>query len=286
MGVITAIVLLSIKAPGQNQAVLEVNTILMESTFKAEGRNAQGQPTSGTAFVMGRPFPNQVNKFRYVLITAAHVLQEMQGDTAVLDLRRKTDTGDWVRLPVPIPIRGNGQSLWTKHPDADVAVMYIRIPDVVSIPLVSTSVLADDEVLSRFEIHPGDELECLGYPLGLEANDAGFPILRSGKIASYPLLPTSKTKNFLFDFRIFKGNSGGPVYFTQSNRFYKGAMHLGETIGIIIGLVTEEKVLSEQITGPYSAEFRQLQLGLAVVVHAALIKEAINMLPSPETLQD
>ena len=30
----------------------------------------------------------------------------------------------------------------------------------------------------------GDELLCLGYPLGAEANDAGFPILRSGKIAS------------------------------------------------------------------------------------------------------
>jgi hypothetical protein len=274
----------------QSDKDFDLNTVLMESTFKLEGQTAQGQTTIGTAFVMGRPYPRkpgeQAQKARYVLITAAHVLEEMQGDTATLYLRRKIDNDNWAKVPLAIPIRANGQPLWTKHPSADVAVMYIRLPSEVSIPLLSTDLLADDSMIQQYEIHPGDELKCLGYPLGLEANDAGFPVLRSGTIASYPLLPTNATKVFLFDFRVFKGNSGGPVYFVDSNRTYKGHTMVGESIHFIMGLVSGERLFQQQIPGPYSEEVRQLQLGLAQVVHASLIKEAINSLPSPDTLPD
>jgi hypothetical protein len=117
----------------------------------------------------------------------------------------------------------------------------------------------------------------------MESSDAGFPVLRSGKIASFPLLPTARTKTFLLDFLVFKGNSGGPVYMVESTRTYKQSTHLG-TIYFIAGIVTEERSFSEQFIGQYSAEMHQYQLGLAVVVHASLIKEAIYMLPSPETL--
>ncbi len=278
--------LLGVEGSAQSEKDIELNTVLMESTFKLEGRTAQGHPSFATAFVMGRPFPNEAKKARYVLITAAHVLDEMQGESVVLHLRRKVDADNWAPLPLVIRIRANSQPLWTKHPDADVAVIYVRLPNEVSLTLLSTDLLADDKALSDFEIHPGDELTCLGYPLGLAANNAGFPILRSGKIASYPLLPTRTTKTFLFDFRIFKGNSGGPVYFVQYNRTYQGKSYLGQTIHFIIGLVSQESLFQQQISGPYSEEVRQLQLGLALVVHASLIKQAINMLPSPETLPD
>jgi len=290
VGGLVAFLLLLQGASAQDRKNLELNTILMESTFKIEGRNSQGQPTIGTVFIMGRPFPNQAvdkpQKARYVLITAAHVLDEMQGDTALLHLRRKSDDDSWVRFPFPISIRGNGQPLWKKNPNADVAAMYIRLPNEISIPLVTTDLLADDKALSEFEIHPGDELECLGYPLGMEANDAGFPILRSGKISSYPLLPTEKTKTFLFDFRVFKGNSGGPVYFVQSNRIYGSGFNVGNSIRFIIGVVSAESLIQQQISGLYSEEFRQYPLSLAVVVHASLLKQTINLLPSPETLPD
>jgi hypothetical protein len=50
----------------------------MESTFRLEG-----QGSMGTAFVLGRPFPNQPGKVRYLLVTAAHVLENMKPDTAL-----------------------------------------------------------------------------------------------------------------------------------------------------------------------------------------------------------
>jgi hypothetical protein len=258
----------------------DINTILMQSTFKIEGPNGQGQSVQGTAFIVARPIPDHPLTALYVLVTAAHVLEDMPSDNAILQLRRRAN-GGWVRIPMPIRIRANGQPLWRKHPQADVAVMYVPVPGDAGLEMASTDLLASDADLAKFEIHPGDELECLGYPLGLEANDAGFPVLRSGTIASYPLLPTATTKSFLFDFRIFKGNSGGPVYFTDRNRYYGNTTHLGETIRLLVGLVSQESVMPEHIIGPYSEELRQLQLGLAVVIHASLIKQAIELLPAP-----
>src|SRR2546427_3532231 len=106
----------------------------------------------------------------------------MQGDNIVLHMRREKKAGEWERLLVPLQIRSSGHDLGTKHPQADVAVMYISVPRDVAIPLVTTNLLADDKTLQEFEIHPGDEVNCLGFPLGAESNDAGFPVLRSGKI--------------------------------------------------------------------------------------------------------
>jgi hypothetical protein len=277
----SALALASLTALAQEKPPLEINKVLMESTFKIEGPAASGT-TLGTAFILGRPIPSQAPKARFVMVTAAHVLENIQGENAVLDLRRSPAPSQWERLPFPIKIRTGQSPLWAKHPNADVAVMYVALPHSVSIPLLPTDLLADDKMLSEFEIHPGDELNCLGYPLGLESNSAGFPILRSGKIASYPLLPTKQTLSFLFDFRVFEGNSGGPVYFAQSNRTYGGTTQLGQTIQFLVGLVTRESIQPQVIQLPYLTELRQLQLELAQVVHASFIKEAVNLLPSPE----
>ena len=90
----------------------------------------------------------------------------------------------------PEPLLSETQ-FWTRHPQADVAAMYIRLPVDVLPSILPTTLLAEDEGLKAYGLHPGDELNCLGYPLGAESNPSGFPILRSGKIASYPLLPTT-----------------------------------------------------------------------------------------------
>jgi hypothetical protein len=263
-------------AAGESKPI-ELNTIMMESTFKLQGPNAVG-----TAFILGRPYPKDLSTLRYVLVTAAHVLEEMQGEYVIVHFRRKQEGQDWERIPYRVRIRSHTLPLWTKHPDADIAVMYITVPDGVLSKLVPTTLLADDKILSKFEVHPGDELNCLGYPFGAESNTVGFPILRSGKIASYPLLPTRETKGFLFDFQVFRGNSGGPVYFVQSGRTYGGSTHLGSTIQFLIGLVSRERFITEEIVELLGKREQRHPLGLAEVVHASLIKEAINLLPPPD----
>ena len=251
----------------------EFNTVLFQATFKIEGSAGPQAVTFGTAFLMSRPIPNS-NKFQTVLITAKHVLDGIVGDTATLNLRRQTDNG-WQRIRYTFKIRDAGQPLWTSPNDVDVAVMYIKIPEQIQnqIPRISTALLADDEMLSLFEVNPGEELTALGYPLGAESNSVGFAILRSGKIASYPLLPTESTQKFLFDFAIFPGNSGGPVYLSSNNRYFGGRMHTGETVHFIVGLITQ------QLSGNLSNN--KESLSLAAVIHASWIKKAVEMLPEP-----
>src|SRR6266481_2155208 len=88
----------------------ELNTILMQATFKLQSVTVPGQPlTLGVVFIMGRPIlnppPDQPNSARFVLITAAHVLDEIPGEFGILNLRRKNNQGDWERLLTPIQIR-------------------------------------------------------------------------------------------------------------------------------------------------------------------------------------
>ena len=263
------------------EEIPDINTILMRSTFKLEGQalgEAPGKSNVGTVFILGKPSSADPKKSFFVLVTAGHVLKRMAGDEAVLYLRKKT--GDtFQRMPYPIKIRENGRPVWTSHPQADVAVMYVWLPNDADITTVSTDLLATDKMLKEFDIHPGDRLSCLGYPMALEANDAGFPILRSGQVASYPLTPTKDIKTFLFDFNVFGGNSGGPVYLRDSNRTYGGGTQLGTTVQFLVGLVSEQHIFNEEIKAGTEKLTLMHQLGLAKVIHASLIKEALDLLP-------
>lgn len=254
---------------GKVLAGFEINTTLMHYTYRIEG--ATGEPNAvrcATVFLMGIPDANRPGKTgQAVLVTVAHVLEEISGETATIRLRERMSDGKFKQVPHILQIRKGKESLWVRHPTMDVAIMKIGLPDFVfqqakEIPLLSTELLADDEMMERYEIHPGDELLCLGYPLGFSANDSGFPILRSGKIASYPLTPAKVVKSFLFDFEVFGGNSGGPVYFVDTERRYSGTTHLGETVQFVAGLV--------------SKQHEKLRVGIVVPAH--FIRETLALL--------
>ena len=257
----------------------EINTTLMSLTFKLVGDGAYG-----TAFVLGKPLPPPKDpmKVSYVMVTAAHVLDRIKGETAKLDLR-KNDGQRFVKLQWEIRIRENGKALWSRHPSEDVAAMFVTLPEEAGVRPLPTSVLASDETLKNLDIHPGDMLSCLGFPYGAAANDAGFPILRNGFIASYPLLPVLKVKTFLFDMHVFEGNSGGPVYLAQvgARGMRDGGVALGGRFFFVAGLVTElTHGIEETKSSSTEISLKLHNLGLAKVVHAAIIRETIEMLPA------
>lgn len=255
----------------------DIASVLMRSTFKIQGKTSQG-----TGFLVGKPMAADPQRAFYVLVTAAHVLDEIKEDTATLHLRQPSGSG-FARLPVSIPIRSGGAPLWKKHPDVDVAAMFVRVPTVADIRLVPMSLLATDETLQKLEVHPGDELLVLGFPYGAEANEAGFPILRSGRIASYPLTPTKDTKSFLLDFSVFAGNSGGPVFMHHENRVYAGGTNIGVT-QFIAGLVSQEQNVTERIKSLTEELIKTHKLSLGVVIHARFIEELVRSLPEPKDL--
>lgn len=259
----------------EKEEIFEINTKLMRATFKIEGDGSQG-----TVFFVGKPIRKDSKVAYFVMITAAHVLRTMKGDKANLFLREVIDGGTFKKLKHEISIRDDkGKELWVQHPDADVAAMYLTIPKNAHLELVPEDLLISENAFKEWEIHPGDEVLCLGYPFGASANEAGFPILRSGKIASYPLLPIKEIKTFSSDFEIFPGNSGGPVYISHMNRFYKGKTHFGQHIQCVLGMVTEQSYV-KQISRTYSEDkITRYYLKLGKVIHAQLIKETSDLLP-------
>lgn len=271
--ILTSIFIFLVK-PIYSQTIIELNTELMKSTFKIKGLDG----SYGTAFILGKPVQNDPRKAKYVLITANHVLRGMKGDTAIIFLRKPQNNGTYKKFEYKFRIRKSGHPLWVSHDSADVSALYISLPKDISINLLSVGILGFDDIYKKIDIHPGDLFMCLGYPLGAESNESGFPILRRGILSSFPILPTKSVRSFLLDVKIFKGNSGGPVYFVQSGRTYRGSLH-AETTQFIAGLISKEKVKQIYVKTDYKESLESQQLGLAIVIPSIFIKETIDKLP-------
>jgi len=254
------------------QEYVDLNTLLMESTFRLQGIASEDSVLIGTAFIIDLPCKEDPEKA--VLITSSHLLDSLRSDRALLGLRDKRWDGTWEERPWWIDIRRDGKPLWLRHKDVDVAALCISLPRFADIPLRSMDFLADEGTFERYEIHPGDELMCLGYSSvnGVHGS-GGFPILRGGKIASYPLLPVRRVPTFRYDVEIFKGYSGGPVYFSQVGRLYDGVSHPEEHIQFIAGLLSRQWFADKEETQP---------LKVAEVVHSHFIRETVQKVLSRE----
>lgn len=267
LGAVVLIILLSGALVAQ-----ELNTILMESTFKILGRSRVDTLLSvGTVFFIIRPYTDTAKQGRIFLVTAAHVLDSIVADSALVVFRKKVDSHTYLRLPSPIRIRDKGKPLWTRHPDPsiDIAAMKAYIPSGLNLGgFLGTKELASDSILNTYEIHPGDDALTLGYPYGIEANPSGFPILRSGKIASYPLTPSRVTKAFLLDMNIYEGNSGGPVYISYTGRVYNNIYNM-VSINYVVGVVSQQG---------FSSPTHETALQLGVVVPAQFILETLELI--------
>ncbi len=253
----------------------EFCSVIMRSTFKILGPNSLG-----TVIILGRPNAKIPGSGNFILVTATHVLEAIPTDVATLSLRIKSGD-DYKLILVPVQIRLKGAPLWVKHPQVDVAAMNVTLPKMADVTVCSTELLATDELIKRYEIHPGDELLVLGFPLGVESNSSGFPVLRSARIANFPIVPIASYPTFLLDITVFPGNSGGPVILDTRNRVYDGTLHPG-SVNLVMGIVSQELVNTERINSISETILKQHRLSLAVAVHAKFIKEIIELLPVPE----
>lgn len=246
--------------------VWDLTVGLIEATVQLDQPSGPGTRTVGTGFLIQATRPDGTP--RIVLVTAAHVLERMADPEARIGWRTALGDGTWRFDPEPLTIRGaTGEPLWTQHPNRDVAAMEISAPESFARAAIPIGWLADENAFGAWQVGPADELLSLGFPRGLSANRAGFPILRVGRIASYPLSPVSAFPTFLLDFTVFPGNSGGPVFWTPSARKRPGTTE-PET-AFIAGILSQEVRVNDE------------QLEIGVVTHAVFIRETIAMLDRP-----
>ncbi|MDD3045227.1 MAG: serine protease [Candidatus Delongbacteria bacterium] len=250
----------------------DFNTKVMNSTFKIQGEDGY----IGTAFLVGVPLESNPEMYYFTIVTARHVFDGIKTDYAVLYLREKR--GDvFYKRTHRIQIRNNGKNLYYSHPTEDVAVINIPYPADIKTDMLFTDVFATDKLIEAAAINPGDEVFTYGYPLGFEYNNAGFPLLRSGRIASYPIIPSDVYKTFFLDIEIFQGNSGGPVVFSQDSRIKKKFIDLTE-YNFIMGLVSEETFQQEHIISMYEEKIVKTKLSVATIVQSRFILETIEIM--------
>jgi S1-C subfamily serine protease len=238
---------------------------LIAATVELEQPLGGGLRTVGTGFLLADPAPD--GRPRVVLVTADHVFERMKGDEATVGWRIEKSDGSWSFAPQKIAIRADGKPLWTHHPSRDVAAIAITAPPAFAQAAIPLAWLGGGDGLARERLAPGDEMMTLGFPQGLSANTAGFPILRAGRVASYPLGPTKAFPTFLLDFRVFPGNSGGPVYLDRPTP--AGGAAAGALEPVIAGMLTQQVDVGSQ------------NLGIGIVTQAQFIRETVALLDTP-----
>ena len=251
----------------------DLDTQLMRATVKINHEKC-----AGTGFFLCRPDPHAPHHSQFILVTAAHVFENIPGDQATLYFRTKESEGVYKKVAMELAIRADGKPRWTKHPSEDVAVLVVVPPKEADLPQLAPDLLATDESLKMYGVHPGETICYLGYPHRIEANGAGFPILRSGPIASFPLTPTKANRTFLLSTHAFEGDSGGPVYLADPRRWVAEKDKRAE-VRLILGLVTGQHFLDEEMKMVYGTTKLRHRLGLAIVVQASFIREALDRLP-------
>jgi S1-C subfamily serine protease len=249
--------------------MLDLSVQLMNATVQLEQPLGDGTRTVGTGFLISETAPDGTP--RTILVTANHVFSGMPGQNARIGYRIANADGSWSYSPQSLRIRDDkGHELWTRHPSRDVAAISITAPPEFAKAAIPEDYLASDETFQKYQVSAGDELMALGFPRGLAANQAGFPILRSGRIASYPVAPAKIFPTFLLDFSVFPGNSGGPVF--MSNRQPTGAVSAadaGQNAGFIAGLLTQQVELNNE------------RLEIGIVTQAKYIRETLALVTNP-----
>jgi S1-C subfamily serine protease len=245
----------------------DFTTAMIQATLPVA--SAPGGPAlTGTGVLVSDPAPDGTP--RVVLVTARHVLQNMPGGQVYLGLHLKNPDGTWRLDWRAEPSADEGRALWVQNPTYDVAVLPVAVPPEVAQAAIPVSWFADGDTFGREDVEAGDPVEVLGYPAGYAADNRGFPVLRLGHLASYPLTPASEG-TFLVDFPVVSGNSGGPVF--TSRRIGKRPALVGsegpQPDEFVAGIVAQQIVPGGQ----------SISLGLAV--HAVYVRQTLKLLDQP-----
>jgi Trypsin-like peptidase domain len=237
-----------------------VATQVVQATTMLRGKNS-----TATCFLVTRPGTANPGRQESILITAGHVLEAMESDDAGLLVRKTHADGTYDIGTMSLKVRAKGKPLWTKHPKVDVAVLSCHLPDQVAIVPLPVGALATESAINDSKLTLAGAVRFAGYPFKV-TSVAGFPTVRHGTVASFPLLPVKKYKSYLLDCNTFEGDSGGPVFVDQP--------HVGseptkpERQPTIVGMVF----------GRGSDPDTKTEMHLAAVVHAQYIRETIDLL--------
>lgn len=217
---------------------------------------------SSTAFVVNVPLETQ-GEVATLLVSAAHAFENIKGERATVVFRAATKTG-WERRDTTLQIREADTPRWVRHPSADVAVMPCTLPDGVGCQPFPLAAIATGDDFENRQIHVGRRVRVACFPAQTESNAAGWPVLRTGFVASHPLTPPLGLERFFVDYGHFGGDSGSAVVIDGIDRL------------LIAGVVVAMQRQTDRITSPFEEKIIHTPLGLAIVIPGPFLRETIE----------
>jgi hypothetical protein len=237
----------------------DIATEVVEATTMLRGKNS-----TATCFLLRRPSTARPGQDDFLLVTAGHVLGAMESEDARLLLRKPRTDGTYQADVMTIKVRAKGKPLWTKHPEVDAAAMPCPLPKGTGLVPLRLNALATTNMTEGGRLAVAGALRFASYPFKVVGTD-GFPTVRHGTVASFPLFPVNRYKTFLIDCATSEGDSGGPVFLLEGHHDKDKEEHGPR--GFIVGM----------IYGRGSDPDTKTDLHLAAAIHAAYIRETVDL---------
>ena len=208
-----------------------------------------------TCVIVNRKDRSAPNGIVPVLVTSAHVLQVAPHGPFYLAYRSQQPGQNPQVEVLEVNPPSSPDQLFVQHPKHDVAAMELRLPPEVASEVTFPSFLNENEIEpGKDEPHPGDDVSLLGFPSVFPGTEGAFPILRSGRIASYAPGLAASRETFLVNTNVYSGDSGGPVF--SSSRRGKPKL---------LGILTER------------IGHKEGSVPLAVAINASIISETLKL---------
>lgn len=212
----------------------------------------------GAGFIVFRRDPSEPKGVVPVIVTAAHLLDAAGKGPLFIGTRMPDEHGGARITLVEFQPRRGAQRFYVRHPEHDIAAFELHIPTEAA-PLIALPSFVDDKARAGKLLRAGEEVSFVGFPETLPEMEGLFPVLRTGRVASYPVGSARAGGLFVINADVYPGDSGAPVYVA-------GRHGRPELTGMIIRRI-----------GADSRAFSHL----AIAVESRLISETLQLLDEP-----
>jgi hypothetical protein len=154
------------------------------------------------------------------LVTNAHVLRNAGGSPVFIrvnkkDPKPKEDMFERIKI---FPM-ADSKLKPIFHKKADLAVLYVSVPNTLDLKSVKVGEIHDIHFLKQEDVPLGDEVLLIGFPTGIEdigkiQKEFNIPIIRGGLVSAK--FRSKGCDLFLIDAPSYWGSSGGPVILRPS----------------------------------------------------------------------
>lgn len=179
------------------------------------------------------------------IVTNKHVIAGAKSGEFLLTMADKD--GNPVDTEHQVCSFDNFESMWFKHPDANVDLCAMPIAPILNslqkekkkpffIP-IDKSLLSTQQELEDLRLV--EDILMVGYPNGLWDEVNNMPLFRKGITSSHPAIDWNGKKEMLIDAACFPGSSGSPVFLFNEGGYTdkKGNTNLGGTRVKLLGIL-------------------------------------------------